>query len=128
MERASTPSENGGLVAPSAGQTTTREDNGLVELVRAVLVDPNVHTDMRMHLSHEIPQLLRKAHEDVYGPVTGPARYEAVERSVAADDDRVARLVMAVLVDPNVHTDMRMRLQDKIPRLVSQAREHTRER
>jgi hypothetical protein len=33
----------------------------LPELLRAVLIDPNIHTDVRMRLQREIPRLLRGA-------------------------------------------------------------------
>lgn len=100
------------------------EDLRLVDTVKTVLVDdPDVHTDTRMRLSREIPELLRRAHEDVYGPVDGPARYEAVKRSVGGDDDQLPLMLAAVLADPDLHTDIRMRLYFEIPEMLREARE-----
>jgi hypothetical protein len=41
------------------------EDGQLVDLVTSVLVDPNLHTDLRMRLHREITELLRTTHEDL---------------------------------------------------------------
>jgi hypothetical protein len=94
------------------------EDGKLVDLATAALVDPNLHTDTRMHISNEIAGLLRKAHEDLYGP-DGRERHE---RTAAEHDHHVPRMLEAVLVDPNLHTDLRTRLHREIEEILSSAR------
>jgi hypothetical protein len=100
-------------------KTLTGEDGKLVDLVTAALTDPNLHTDVRMRLTHELTELLRTTHEDVYGP-TGR---EAHERQLAAQDHELLRVLEAVLVDPNLRTDLRMRLHREIPELLRHAHE-----
>jgi hypothetical protein len=43
------------------------EDRELVDLLRAVLVDPNLHTDRQMRLHREISAILRSARRDLWG-------------------------------------------------------------
>ena len=93
------------------------DDAQLVQLVNDVLVDPNVHTDLRMRLSHEIPALLLDAHEDLYGR----SGLEMHARRVAAHGDHLAGLLESVLADPNLHTDLRMRLHQEIAELLTDA-------
>ena len=50
------------------------------------VVDPNLHTDTRMHISNEITELLRTTHEDL----CTPHGREADERTAAAHDHQVA--------------------------------------
>ena len=108
-------------------------DTKLVDLVTAVLVDPNLHTDLRMRLSREITELLRDTHGTAYGAAVqevGGAGTREVhgdatpEPSLIDDDPHLARLLQAMLVDPDLHTDMRMRLYDQIPKLVHAAQSH----
>ena len=94
------------------------EDGKLVDLVTAALVDPTLHTDTRMRISHQITRLLRRAHEDLYGP-EGRERHE---RTAAEHDHQVPRMLHAVLVDPNLHTDLRMRLHREIEGILRTAR------
>jgi hypothetical protein len=99
------------------------EDRQLVDLVTAALVDPNIHTDTRMRLCEEITELLR-AHEHPHrGGATGEPRpaAKAPHKPSPADSDGVLRLLTNVLVDPNLHTDTRMRLHDQISRLLRDA-------
>jgi uncharacterized protein (UPF0147 family) len=100
------------------------EDKQLVDLVTAALVDPNIHTDARMRLHEEITELLRGAHHDAHRDGAAveprPAAQAPPERS-PVDSDGVLRLLTEVLVDPNLHTDTRMRLHDQISRLVRDA-------
>ena len=127
MDAEETNSETGAQGAPATDELTpsrlSGDDSRLVELVTAVLVDPSVHTDLRMRLSREITEMLSHTHAELYGPVDGPARHEALERSLPAADDHVSALLPAVLVDPNLHTDLRMRLCGEIPKLIRTARE-----
>jgi hypothetical protein len=99
---------------PAGGeQDETRladEDKQLVDLVSAALVDPNLHTDVRMRLCREITEILRSAHEDLYGP-TG---HEVHRHALEAHGDHISPLLTSVLVDPNLHTDTRMRLYSEI--------------
>lgn len=90
------------------------DDRQLVDLVTAVDVDPNLHTDLRMRLHREITALLRATREDQYGL----AGREVHQRALEAHSDHLPDLLTAVLVDPNLHTDMRMRLHREIPELL----------
>ncbi|MGB0097338.1 MAG: hypothetical protein WBP81_32965 [Solirubrobacteraceae bacterium] len=91
-------------------QKLTDDDGKLVDLVKAVLVDPDLHTDTRMRLTNEIRALLRSAPE----AASGAQASEAHQRSPAGDHHQLAELLDAVLVDPNLHTDTRMRLYREI--------------
>ena len=95
------------------------EDRQLVNLATAALVDPNLTTDRRMRLHREITELLLTTHEDLYGP----GGHKSVVRSVTTDEG-LQKLLEAVLADPNLHTDLRMRLHSEIPELVRAARKH----
>jgi hypothetical protein len=86
------------------------EDAELVDLLTAVLVDPNLHTDRRMRLHHEISAVLRAIERDLYGESGGESRYEAIE----ADSGELPDLLTTVLVDPNLHSDLRMRIHRDI--------------
>jgi hypothetical protein len=88
-----------------------------VDLVSAVLVDPNLHTDQRMRLHEEIGQLLHTAHEPSHAVVVHAGR----NRRREAGGEYLPDLIQGVLSDPNLHTDMRMRLYREIPELVSAA-------
>ena len=124
-------SSNARRAEPGAPVVDERDSSGLtgadahlVELVTSVLVDPTLHTDLRMRLSREITEMVTRAHEELYGPVDGPARCEALQRALPPAGDQVSSLLAAVLVDPNLHTDLRMRLVREIPELIRTAREH----
>ena len=93
------------------------EDGELVDLVMAAMVDPNLHTDTRMHISNQITEVLRATHEDLYGP----GGREAHERTAAAHDHQVAGMLEAVLVDPNLRTDLRLRLHREITEILRAA-------
>src|ERR1035437_6234118 len=95
------------------------EDGQLVDLVNSVLVDPNLHTDLRMRLHREITDLLRPTHEDLFGP---PGR-EAHQQTLDAHGEHLPSLLTAVLMDPNLHTDLRMRLHREISDLLRNAAE-----
>ncbi len=96
------------------------EDERLVELVTEALVDPNLHTDLRMRLHEEISDILKHAHEQVYGPGSHPP----YEEPVSADQSKLPEMLTSVLIDPNIHTDARMRLHAEIPALLETARHH----
>jgi hypothetical protein len=102
---------------PRETQESVDEDSELVDLVSAVLVDPRLHTDLRMRLCQEITALLRTTHEDLYGP----AGSDVYPRVPGVHGNRVPSLLRAVLVDPNLHTDLRMRLYRAIPEMVAAA-------
>ena len=96
----------------------SREDGKLVDLVTAALVDPNLHTDTRMRLQYELTEILRKAHHETYGD-SGP---ETHERRLAEHDHHLPQVLESVLVDPNLHTDQRMRLHEEIEQILKGAR------
>jgi hypothetical protein len=86
------------------------QDRRLVKMIDAVLVDPDLHTDTRMRLHQEIMELLRATHVQMYGP----SGHEVHHRMREAHGDHLPSLLQAVLVDPNLHTDARMRLHREI--------------
>ena len=93
------------------------EDQKLVDLLGAVLVDPNLHTDTRLRLHQQITEILRGAHVDLHGP----AGHEVHARALEAHGGRLPDLLTTVLVDPNLHTDTRMRLHQEITRILESA-------
>jgi len=93
------------------------EDQKLVDLLGDVLVDPNLHTDTRLRLHQEIEEILRGAHVDMHGP----AGHEVHARALEAHDGRLPDLLATVLVDPNLHTDTRMRLHEQIAQILDSA-------
>jgi hypothetical protein len=100
------------------------DDRKLVDVVAAVLVDPTIHTDVRMRLHEEITEILRYAQHDVHPRATTDARRRQVPAHAQpppTDADGVRDLMTEVLVDPNLHTDTRMRLHEQISRLVRDA-------
>ena len=86
------------------------EDRELVDLLAAVLVDPNLHTDRIMRLYREVRIILRAAHQNLYGEPENEVYRDAAEGS----DDHLPDLLAAVPVDPNLYTDLRMRLHREI--------------
>ena len=111
----------------NANETTDKLDDAdaqLVDLVASALVDPNLHTNVRMRLRRELTELLRSAHQDLHRPATG----EAPRSSQTPEDGELPKMLQAVLVDPNLHTDQRMRLHAEISELVRTARQHNAER
>jgi hypothetical protein len=91
------------------------EDRHLVDLLATVLVDPGIHTDTRLHLYHDIEQILRAAHEDLHG-AAGPDMHR---RALKVHQDWLPDVLESVLVDPNLHTDTRMRLHHEIAETLS---------
>ena len=106
------------MTAQSSSHPLNGEDRRLVDLVAAALVDPNLHTDQRMRLSHEIDEVLRRAHEQL----RGPAGREVRERPLAAGEHEIPKVLEAMLVDPNLRTDVRMRLTHDVERMLGAAR------
>ena len=96
----------------------TGEDGHLVDLVDSVLVDPNLHTDQRMRLQAELRTVLRRTHADLYGPARGD---EVHRDAIDAHGDHLPSVLGAVLVDPHLHTDLRMRLQHEITQVLRTA-------
>ena len=90
------------------------EDQKLVDLLRDALVDPNLHTDTRLRLYQDIVEMLREADVDMHGL----ARSDPNAPALAAHGGRLPELLATVLVDPNVHTDTRMRLHEQIARIL----------
>ncbi len=96
--------------------TISGRDEQLVDLVSTALEDPDLDTDRRMRLQREIREVLHRAHVDVHGQ----AGREAHDR-LAREHAQVERMLEAVLVDPDIHTDLRMRLLQDIPKLTHRA-------
>jgi hypothetical protein len=94
------------------------EDRHLVDLLATVLVDPSIHTDTRLHLYHQIDETLRDAHEDLHGPAGADVHRQALR----AHDQRLPDVLTSLLVDPNLHTDTRMRLHHEIAAILASAR------
>ena len=103
-------------VSVMTSATISGKDGQLVDLVSAALEDPELSTDRRMRLHKEIASVLRKAHQDVHGD----AGREAHDQ-LAREHERVDRLLHAVMVDPDLHTDLRMRLIHDIPKVTEAA-------
>jgi hypothetical protein len=104
--------------APNSTHQPSDEDGRLVDLVAAALVDPNIHTDMRMRLHNEMNELLEAAHRDLHRS-TGR---EVPQTTLAARHSKLPEMLEAVLVDPNLHTDLRMRLHREISELLRAGR------
>jgi hypothetical protein len=107
----------GADVPERTAQQLPVEDVELVDLLTAVLVDPNLHTDRRMRLHHEISAVLRAIERDLYGESAGESRYQALE----ADSGRLPDLLTTVLVDPNLHSDLRMRIHREVRTILRSA-------
>jgi hypothetical protein len=100
------------------------EDRQLVDLVTSALVDPDIHTDVRMRLSEEITEILRYAHREPHRPAAHGGHQRSVnapEQPLPADSNAVPDLLAQVLVDPTLHTDTRMHLHEQISRLLRDA-------
>jgi len=93
------------------------EDRRLVDMLETVLVDPNLHTDTRMRLHTEIDEILRGVHDDLHGP----AGQEVHARKLEAHDGHLPEVLASVLVDPNLHTDTRLRVHHQIAEILSAA-------
>ena len=100
----------GADVPEQATHQLPTEDAELVDLLTAVLVDPNLHTDLRMRLHREISAVLRTVHRALYGE-SGVA---LGHRAIQAESSQLPDLLATVLVDPNLHSDLRMRLHRDI--------------
>ncbi len=95
----------------------THDDRQLVDLVSAVLVDPNLHTDLRMRLQRELTALLHDTRRQTSQKPSVAAR----ESATAERHHHPVDLLTSVLVDPNLHTDLRMRLYHQIHELLDGA-------
>ena len=93
-------------------------DRELVDLLTAVLVDPNLHTDLRMRLHRQVRAILREVREQLYAGSAGDVQPGAEDH-----DDQLPDLLTAVLVDPNLYTDLRMRLHREIRAVLGAAHE-----
>ncbi|HTX09170.1 MAG TPA: hypothetical protein VME22_11200 [Solirubrobacteraceae bacterium] len=91
------------------------EDRQLVDLLGSVLVDPNLHTDTRLRLHHDIERILRGAHDDLHGATGHVVHRQALE----VHGGRLPEVLESVLVDPNLHTDTRMRLHEQIAEILA---------
>jgi hypothetical protein len=96
----------------------THDDRHLVDLVSAALVDANLHTDLRMRLQRELSGLLHDTRRQMSSkPI--PA---APERAVADHEHHPVDLLTSVLVDPNLHPGLRMRLARELRGLLDSTR------
>ena len=93
------------------------EDRHLVDLLATVLVDPAIHTDARLRLYHDTEQILHDAHEEIHG-AAGP---DVHRRALKTHQDWLPDVLASVLVDPNLHTDTRLRLHQEIAEILSNA-------
>jgi hypothetical protein len=87
----------------------------VVDQVASVLADPNVHTDQRMRLAQQIEQLLLATGSGGDHP-GAPASGKPGQPG--SEDEQLVAWLDAVLVDPDVHTDMRLRLHRDILKLL----------
>lgn len=103
------------------------EDGHLVDLAAAALVDPNLHADLRLRLHREITELVATTHETIHGPAhPDTPRLPAAGEPAPQDQSASVALLQSLLVDPNLHTDLRMRLHREIPEMVRAAHERAR--
>ena len=86
------------------------EDAELVDLLTAVLVDPNVYTDRRMRLHREISAVLRVVRRDLYGE----SGWDFGDDALGSRLCQLPAMLTAVLVDPNLYSDLRVRLHRDI--------------
>ena len=105
------------MTEPKHNRQLDGDDEKLVDLVTAVLVDPNLNTDRRMRLHDEISHAVQAAHEGLHGP-----EQRASRKAVTEPDGGVQKLLESVLVDPDLTTATRMRLHHEIPTLIRTAR------
>ncbi|MGP0034349.1 MAG: hypothetical protein ACLP4R_07205 [Solirubrobacteraceae bacterium] len=101
------------------------EDRKLIDLVTAALVDPNIHTDARMRLYEDITEIVRNAHQDLSRPALATGERQPVKtykQPLPTNTDGVRDLLAQVLVDPNLHTDTRLRLYNEISNLLRDAK------
>ena len=102
-------------------------DVHLVDLVSAALVDPNLHTDARMRLHGELTELIEAARHGLSSRAISEApalSQEPADRSEVLAARKLAEVLSAVLVDPNLHTDTRLRLHQEIPEMIQAAHQH----
>jgi hypothetical protein len=97
------------------GTNRAQDDQQLVDLVSSVLVDPNLHTDLRMRLHEEITRILSATGERAPLPASRPSLADGSEPG----GQHLPEMIQAVLSDPNLHTDMRMRLYGEIQEAVA---------
>lgn len=90
------------------------EDQRLLELVDKVLVDPNLHTDARLRISAQLTELLHDTHHELHRSSPHPSG------GVTAPEPKrhPVDLLSDVLVDPNLHTDLRLTLHERIVELL----------
>jgi hypothetical protein len=103
---------------PDTSTALDAEDRELVDLLTAVLVDPNLETDLIMRLHREVSAILHAAREDLYGR----GAEEPSGSVLQVPDDHLPDLLTAVLVDPNLYTDLRMRLHREIRLVLTRER------
>ena len=114
--------------AQQESQTPDAADVHLVDLVSAALVDPNLHTDSRMRLHGELRELIESSRHGLRGRATSEAPALSPERSESGAAEvlaarELAEVLSAVLVDPNLHTDTRLRLHEQIPEMIRGVRQ-----
>jgi hypothetical protein len=93
------------------------DDRELVDLLTGVLTDPDLHTDTRMRLHEEIAEILSGARLALHSAGGGRAREHALDEH----DGPLPDVLASVLVDPNLHTDTRMRLHQEISEILASA-------
>lgn len=91
----------------------------MLDLVKAVLVDPSLHTDARMRISAQLTDLLNSAHDEMHR--SGPPPSSPPRPGGPAHGRPPVDLLSDVLVDPNLHTDLRLALHERIAELLDQA-------
>jgi hypothetical protein len=96
--------KRGEMNRPEQTTELSHTDGQLVDLVRSALVDPNIHTDTRMHICDQIAELLRPHR----------SAHEALARARQPHHDELPSVLESVLTDPSIHTDTRARLHREI--------------
>ena len=112
--------------AKREGHKRDGADIHLLDVVSAALIDPNLHTDARLRLHGELTELIESARQGLTGPSISEAPTLSpeppdgeLEQVLAARE--LTEVLSAVLVDPSLHTDTRLRLHEQIPELIRAA-------
>jgi len=112
--------------AQQPSQQPDAADVHLVDIVSTALVDPELHTDARMRLHRELTELIESARHGLSGLEITEASTQSPESADGGSAEVVAahklsKVLSAVLVDPSLHTDTRVRLNEQIPEMIRAA-------
>jgi len=106
-----------------------QEDRELLQTVTAVLVDPHLAAERRVRFHRALVELLRRTHEEAYTAASRKVHAgipsDGREHAPGQEGPHLSKLLWQVLVDPNLHTDTRLRLHREISQMARSAQEHS---